>query len=359
MAINVKANIAARPRIEDFKNFNRSEAVLKRLYSMFYEHGPGHGTFLSLPFDQLVEHGPGHLFTWRRDDTTPDEIRIKGRGCADPRAVAELANVGDYSAYVLHPGLAAYASNFIRPDLPLIYKIDGRANQPRSASIQSVIGDIEDAMDLGAAAIGTSLYPGSEMIREDMERVGATVREAHKRGFPAVVWAYARGPEVDDIKETLYWTSNACAIASSIGADVIKTKYPALVTDKNRKRYGEYIKSLEKNAKEAWKYLEFEPKEGQELNHEQLVERMTYLLDAAPGSLVVVSGGPKISGDAKKELVEQTRIVMDSGAEGRIIGRNFWGVSVREAFCLTSAVEIVMKGPQYHRGFSRGTFTYK
>lgn len=359
MKINIQANLASRPRIEDFKNFNRSEAVLKKLYSMFYEHGPGNGTFLSLPFDQLVEHGPAYLFAWRREDPSPYEIRVKGRGCADPRAVAELANSGDYSAIVLHPGLAAYTSNYLDPSLPLIYKIDGRPNQPASSSIQSIIGDIDDAVSLGAAAIGTSLYPGSEMIREDMERVSAVIRQAHKRGFPAVVWAYARGPGIETINETLYWTSNACIIAASIGADVIKTKYPSPVTQKNRTAYEEYIKSQESKVKGIGKYLTFESAEDGKLTYEQLVERVTYLVDSAPESLIVVSGGPKISGNAKEELVQQTRIVMDGGAEGRIIGRNLWGVPLKEALELTEAVGQIMKNPEYWRGFSRDPFIYK
>ncbi|CAD7774921.1 Fructose-bisphosphate aldolase class 1 [Candidatus Methanoperedenaceae archaeon GB50] len=359
MSVDIEMNLANRPKLQDFKNYNRSEAILKRLYSMLYEHGPGYGTFLSLPFDQLIEHGTGHLFKWRREDSTPEEIELRGRGCADPRAVAELANRGGYSAYVLHPGVAAYASNFVRPDLPLIYKIDGRLNQPDTASIQSIIGDVKDAVNLGASAIGTSLYPGSDMIREDMERVAAIVREAHANGLPAVVWAYARGKGVDNIKETLYWTSTACSLAASLGADIIKTKYPAPVTDKNRDEYFSYIQSQEKKVKGIEKYLELEPEKGEELSHEELVERITYLTDAAPESFIVVSGGPKIEGDAKEELVEQTKIVMEGGAEGRIIGRNFWGVSLEEALDLTAAVKEVMRDKRFRRPFSRGIFTYE
>ncbi|NMG83782.1 MAG: hypothetical protein GIS02_06230 [Methanosarcinales archaeon] len=359
MNVNVEANLASRPKLQDFKNYNRSEAILKKLYSMLYGHGPGHGTFLSLPFDQLIEHGTGHLFKWRRENPTPEEIKLTGRGCADPRAVAELANAGGYSAYVLHPGVAAYASNFVKPDLPLIYKIDGRLNQPDAASIQSIIGDIKDAVNLGASAIGTSLYPGSDMIGKDMERVAAVVRKAHANGFPAVVWAYARGEGVDNIKDTLYWTSTACSLAASMGADIIKTKYPAPVTDKNRDEYFAYIQSQEKKVKGIEKYLEFEPEKGEKLSHEQLVERVTYLTDAAPESFMVVSGGPKIKGNAKEELVEQTKVVMEGGAEGRIIGRNFWGVPMEEALDLTSAVKEAMKDKRYQRAFSRGTFTFK
>ncbi|RZB28880.1 MAG: hypothetical protein SRB1_03116, partial [Desulfobacteraceae bacterium Eth-SRB1] len=123
--------------------------------------------------------------------------------------------------------------------------------------------------------------------------------------------------------------------------------------------YFAYIQSQEKKVKGIEKYLEFEPEKGEQLSHEQLVERVTYLTDAAPESFMVVSGGPKIKGNAKEELVEQTKVVMEGGAEGRIIGRNFWGVPMEEALDLTSAVKEAMKDTKYRRAFSRGTFTFK
>ncbi|MCW4054623.1 MAG: hypothetical protein NWE84_06870 [Candidatus Bathyarchaeota archaeon] len=62
----------------------------------------------------------------------------------------------------------------------------------------------------------------------------------------------------------------------------------------------------------------------------QLTIRMKLVVDAAPRSFIVVSGGPQIKEEAEKTLAKTTRIVMNAGAEGRIIGRNFWGSSNKQ-----------------------------
>ena len=69
-----------------------SRGVTEKLSRMLYEYGPGNGTFLGLPFDQLIEHGPGHEWKWER--------------AAKPGSVIELANQGDFSALVLSVGQA-------------------------------------------------------------------------------------------------------------------------------------------------------------------------------------------------------------------------------------------------------------
>ena len=183
-----------------------------------------------------------------------------------------------------------------------------------------------------------------------MERVSSTIQEAHKEGFPVVVWAYARGPEVDEVKESLYWTSKAVGLAFSLGADIIKTKYPKPVSGSAQDQYCVFLEK-----KKAVRFRELEPENGTGTD-DLHVKRVSLLTKSAPGSFVVVSGGPKLEGDAKEQLIRQTEIVMDGGAEGRIIGRNFWGVPVHEALEYADAVQNVMRKSEYIRVFSRGAF---
>jgi len=138
-----------------------------------------------------MEHGPLHEFVWERKDATVEEIRIRGKGCADIRTIAELVNTGNFSAYVLPAGVAIKFKRLFRPDIPLIYKIDGRITEPESAAIQSNIGSIEEAQEIGATAIGMSLYPGAggQDSERDRERIAWNIRDAPDAGFPAVVWA--------------------------------------------------------------------------------------------------------------------------------------------------------------------------
>src|SRR5574341_493624 len=130
--ISVADNVAVRPRLEKMRFLEAG--VEANLYRMLYSHGPGNGTALFMPFDQKSsEHGPGHEFLWERDDATAEEINLRGKGSADIRAIAELVNCGNFSGYVLHPGNIRQSKHLFRPDIPLIYKIDGHITQPQSA----------------------------------------------------------------------------------------------------------------------------------------------------------------------------------------------------------------------------------
>jgi DhnA family fructose-bisphosphate aldolase class Ia len=342
------ANISGRPRLDRLAHLGRGR--LEKLYRMLYQNGPGHGTFLSLPFDQLVEHGAAHIFKWEKKNLA--NIAITGRGSADPRTVIELANKGNFSAIVLHLGIVDKYQDLLGLDIPLIYKVDGHMTIPQNPAISSTIGSVKDALRLGAAAVGMSFYPGSEMTRGDMGRIGSIVGEAHIHGLPAVVWAYARGPGVNEMgADSLYWVHYACVVAESLGADIIKTKFPAPVKEEKREAYFNYLKKTAKKTSEAQKYVELEPEKGKELTEEQHTKRMKLVVDAVPRSFVVVSGGPKIKEDPGKALATTTRIVMNAAAEGRIIGRSFWGVPVKEGLEYARIVADVMKKPQYHRLF--------
>ena len=372
--MNVEENIKIRPTVD---LVNSDEEVQRRLYEMFYEHGPGHGTFLSLPFDQIVEHGPSYQLGWKLEGDVKDVLK-RGYGCADPRTVLELAKQGNYSALVLHPGIARkYWRRMIDSDeefdVPLIYKIDGHVLVPSNPAIPSVIGSLDDAAELGATAIGMTFYMGSEETERDMERIAKLIEEAHDYGFPAVVWAYPRGPGINEMgADSLFWVHYAVAVAESLGADVIKTKFPKPVADENKIRaYLGHIMNLarKKKIEAAERYIELEPAFGEaitienhtlkvrtvgrktfkELTPEQHTYRVKIVLDAAPRTFVVFSGGPKKEGDLKRKLVEETKIIMDAGGEGRIIGRNFWGVPLEEGLELTRAVTEVMTQEQYRR----------
>ena len=222
---NIESHIRSRPMLSRLAHLGRGR--LERLHKMLYQNGPGNGTFLSLPFDQLVEHGAAHIFKWEKEN--PRDISVTGRGSADPRTVIELANKGSFSAIVLHPGIVDKYQDLLNLNIPLIYKIDGHMTLPRNPSAPSTIGSIAEALRLGATAVGMSFYPGSESTKEDMKRISSIIEEAHMFGLPAVVWAYARGPGVSEMgADSLFWVHYSCVVAESLGADIIKTKFPAV-----------------------------------------------------------------------------------------------------------------------------------
>jgi fructose-bisphosphate aldolase, class I len=378
LRIDVEKNVALRPRIENMRFLE--PGVEANLYNMLYSHGPGNGTALFLPFDQKSsEHGPGHEFLWERDEceyfpSGVNNINQRGKGSADIRAVAELVNRGNFSGYVLHPGNVRQFKHLFRPDIPLIYKIDGHMSQPQSAGFMSTVGTIEDALKCGASAIGMTVYPGGEYIKEDLERAADIIRKAHSAGLVAVVWAYARGPGLDEMTsfegidgrymgmtqaDSLYWTHYAVSIASGLlGADIVKTKYPAKVKSDNRLVYDGYIKGLAKKNSSMIAYKYLEPKDPKTaLTTEQEIFRTSLVIQSAPHSIVIFSGGPKLPGNPTESLVKQTEIIMKAGAEGCIYGRNIWGLPVKEGLETATAVKSVIGRKEFHRKLTEFRFS--
>lgn len=370
--IDIAKNVAVRPRLERMRFLEAG--VEASLYRMLYTHGTGNGTALFMPFDQKSsEHGPGHEFLWERDDATAEEVNLRGKGSADMRAIAELVNCGNFSGYVLHPGNVRQFRHLFRPDIPLIYKIDGHITQPQSAGIMSTVGAVEDALRYGASAVGLTIYPGGEHVKADMERAAEIIREAHKAGLAAVVWAYARGSGLDEKTrfkdkegefqgmtqaDSLYWTHYAVSIASGLlGADIVKTKYPLKVKPDNRRAYDAYIEGLAKKNSSMIAYKYLEPKDAETtLTPEQEIFRASLVVQSAPNSVVIFSGGPKLPGNPTESLKKQTEIVMKAGAEGGIYGRNIWGLPVKEGLEAARAISDVISRREFHRKLTEPRF---
>jgi len=354
-------SVADRVKLSDMMR-HLGRGVIANLYRMFYLQGPGAGTFLGLPFDQLVEHGPGHEFKWEYS--------------ARPRSVIELANRGReyFSALVLSVGQAQKYQHDIDHAVPLIVKLDGHfytgkinsENYPR----HTMFGSVEEALRLGATAIGLSFYLGSEQTGEDIERISKIREEAHNCGIPLVLWSYPRGPLFDKIQaDSLLACHYAVSAAESLGADVVKTKFPAVVKPKCRDKYDEFIvEEYSSKIPEAIRYLELEPEyeqlkayqreietKNEKPNYDSLLDRELHIrrarlvVGAATRTFVIFSGGPRIEGNAEAALVESTEIVMEADAEGRIIGRNFWGVPIEEGLKLAEVVAEVMQKNEYKR----------
>ncbi len=346
-----RKNISGRPTLETIaRDGNIGRARTAELYNMFYAHGPGNGTMLSLPFDQLVEHGIGHTLKWER--------------AADPRAVIELANRGDFSALALSIGQAEKYQNLIRPDLPLIVKVDGHFLVGKEVIYprQSNMATVERAVKAGANAIGFTFYIGGEETEIDVERVAEITDISHQCGKPVFMWAYARGPLPERMGvDSLYWCGQGISAAESIGVDVVKQKYPAPAKDKEA-----YVKHLSQiNGEKGYLYakmpevsglLELEPDDPADVSYELHVRRLNFLAHMAPNTLKIMSGGPKFK-DPQKDLIETTRAVMDSGNEGRIVGRNFWGRPVEEALELNSVIVGLMRDEKYKRKLTEPRFT--
>lgn len=275
-----------------------------RLYRILYEHGPGRGTALILPIDQGIEHGPVDFVA------NPD--------AADPEFQFRLSVEGGYSALACHIGLAHKHFRPYAGRIPLILKINGKTNiPPDDRPLSGLTGSVEDAVRLGADAVGYTLYVGSPRQDEDIQQLCGVRSACDETGMPLIVWSYPRGEAIDKKggRDSLYAVDYAARLASELGADVVKLNVP------------EFDEKAAASPK---------PYNTLRLSYREAVEKV---VRSAGRTLVLFSGGSKISDE---DLLEKARHCMEAGAMGLIFGRNMWQRSMADALRLTAEIKRIM-----------------
>jgi len=221
------------------------------------------GKFLFLAYDQGIEHGP----------TDFNDKNV------DPHYIIDIAKRGKYTGVVFQKGIAEkYQGEIKKSKIPLILKLNGKTNLVKGDPISAQIATVDEAVKLGAKAVGFTIYIGSiheEKILEEFEQIE---RDAHKRGIPVIVWMYPRGEGIKD-KKPEELMAYATRVALEIGADIVKIQ-PA-----------GNLKDLKWAVKSAGKVK------------------------------VVSAGGHK---ENEKELIVQVKNYMKAGFSGMAIGRNVW-----------------------------------
>ena len=255
-----------------------------RLHRILYQHGIGNGSGLFLPYDQGLEHGPRDFFA--------------NPPAADPSYILRLAREGGFNGIAIQIGLAEKFYWEYAGEVPLILKLNGKTEIPPSDRVLSPLNaTVEDAVRLGADAVGYTVYIGTPAEHEDFTQFATVRRDAHRLGMPLIVWAYPRGSAIDAKggRDSFYSVHYATRIASELGAEVVKVNFPH-----PEKRAGVPA-----------------PYDG-EFSGERAIDAV---VSAAQRTLVLVSGGEK-EGDEK--LLEKARHSMRAGAAGLIYGRNVW-----------------------------------
>jgi fructose-bisphosphate aldolase, class I len=277
-----------------------------RLHRLLYQSGPGNGKLLILPIDQGLEHGPLNFFA------NPD--------AKFPVFQYELAKRGGYSAIAVHYGLASKYLREYAGDVPLILKINGKTNIPSDAeAFSSLTASVEDAVRLGADAIGYTLFVGSPRQDEDIAQLMDVRSECDRYGMPLIVWSYPRGTDVDAKggKDGFYAIDYAARVAEEVGADIVKVNFPKVNPEKDAAAPAPY-NTLKIDETEAFRQV----------------------VQSAGRCLVLVSGGTKITDE---ELLRKARISFECGATGLIFGRNMWQRPMEQALAVTAEVRKMLK----------------
>ena len=285
--------MAKRLSLDDLDHLSTGKRT--RLHRLLYQYGPGNGTGLFLPIDQGLEHGPRDFFA------NPDS--------ANPEFQLKLAVEGRYSGIVFQYGIAQkYMRNWVGK-IPLIVKLNGKTEIPSDAeSFSACLASVEDAVALGADAVGYTLYVGSPAQDRDFAQWATVRRDAERLGIPTIIWAYPRGEAVEAKggKESVWAIDYAARVAAEVGADVVKVNFP--------------IESPSPGSPKPYDTRRFSPEEG-----------VARVVASAGKTLVLISGGEKEPDD---ELLEKARRSFAAGAAGLIFGRNTWQRPYADALTL-------------------------
>ena len=250
----------------------------------------GTGKMIILPVDQGFEHGPARSFA-----ANPAGY--------DPHYHYQLAIDAGLNAFAAPLGMLEAGADTFAGQIPTILKANS-ANSLMSDTAgrnQAVTASVDDALRLGCAAIGFTIYPGSDMAIDMFEEISAMREEAAAKGIPTVIWSYPRGESLTKDGETaIDIAAYAAQIAALLGAHVIKIK---LSTD--HLELGEARKVYEA--------------EGIDIATQTARVRHCMQAAFAGRRIVVFSGGARKGTDS---VYDDAVAIRDGGGNGSIIGRN-------------------------------------
>jgi class I fructose-bisphosphate aldolase len=274
-----------------------------RLRRLLFEFGPGNGTLLLLPIDQGIEHGPRDFFA------NPDS--------KDPEYQFHLAAEAGYSAIACQIGLAEKYYPDYAGQVPLLLKVNGKTDIPSADEpLSTTNASVEDAVRLGADAVGYTLYVGSPRQDADLHQLKGVREDCDRYGMPLVIWAYPRGKYIKAKggQDSFYAIDYAARLAMEMGADIVKLNLP----------------SPDPHPDSPAPYNELQ------VSQEEAVQQV---VSSAGRSLVVLSGGSKIDDE---QLLGQTRYIMEAGGSGVIYGRNVWQRPHSEALEIIDQIKEIM-----------------
>ncbi len=270
--------------------YSESAGTLANLARLL-NHGTlgGTGRMVILPVDQGFEHGPARSFA-------PNPPGY------DPRYHFELAIEAGCNAYAAPLGFIEAGAVEFAGEIPLILKLNSHdLLSDERDPIPALTASVGEALRLGCAAVGYTIYPGSSRSREMYQQLREVAEMAKRAGLVVVVWSYPRGSSLSKEGETaIDIVAYAAHIAAQLGAHIIKVKLP---TDHIEKPEAQKI------------YEQYE------IPIKTLKERVRHVIQSVfhGRRVVIFSGGPREEDEA---VFNEARAIRDGGGFGSIIGRN-------------------------------------
>jgi class I fructose-bisphosphate aldolase len=302
---------------------DRSPQVLRSLQSLF-DCGRLSGTgYLSiLPVDQGIEHSAGASFA-------PNPIYF------DPENIVRLAIEGGCNAVASTFGVLGIVARKYAHKIPFIVKINHNEllTYPNKFD-QIMFGTIEEARQMGAVAVGATIYFGSEESGRQIVEVAKAFSLAHELGMATVLWCYLRNPKFKSKEGDMHTAADLTGQANHLGvtiqADIIKQKLP--------ERNGGYNLLNVESA-----YGKTNPKIYTELTSDNPVDLVRYqVINCFMGRCGLINSGGESKGQGDMAEAVRTAVINKrGGGMGLISGRKAFQRPMQEGVQLLNAIQDV------------------
>ena len=306
-----------------FAQTNRNNQVLRSLETLYGKGRLGGTGYLSiLPVDQGIEHSAGASFA-------PNPIYF------DPESIVKLAIEADCNAVASTFGVLASVSRKYAHKIPFVVKINHNEflSLPNQYD-QTMYGSVEDAWNMGAVAVGATVYFGAEESRRQLLEVAEAFERARELGMATILWCYTRNPgfKVDgvDYHTSSDLSSQAIHLGVTIQADIIKQKLPT--------NNGGYL---------ATKHGKTHPGVYSQLTTDHPIDLTRYqVANSYMGRQGVINSGGESKGASDlAEAVATAVINKRAGGQGLILGRKAFQRPFHEGVALLQEIQNVYLDP--------------
>lgn len=308
-----------------FKETNRSNQVLRSLQALYGNGRLANTGYLSiLPVDQGIEHSAGASFA-------PNPIYF------DPENIVKLAIESGCNAVASTFGVLASVSRKYAHKIPFIVKINHNEflSYPNKYD-QIMFGSVDDAWNMGAVAVGATIYFGSPESTRQIQEVSQAFERAHELGMATILWCYLRNPAFNvkgdkDYHVSADLSSQANHLGVTIQADIIKQKLPENNGGYNALNYGKTHKKV---------YSDLTTDHPIDLTRYQVAN--CYMGRAG----LINSGGAASGASDLAEAVVTAVVNKRAGGSGLILGRKAFQKPMNEGMEIIHSVQDVYLEPK-------------
>lgn len=302
---------------------DRPIPVLRSLAALF-NHGRLAGTgYLSiLPVDQGIEHSAGASFA-------PNPIYF------DPENIVKLAIEGGCSAVASTLGVLASVARRYAHKIPFVLKINHNEllSYP-SQHDQTLFARVEQAFEMGAVAVGATIYFGAPECRRQIQEISEAFQQAHELGLATILWCYTRNPAFKTAEKDYHVAADLTGQANHLGvtikADLIKQKMP--------ENNGGFT---------ALKFGKTHPRVYSDLAPDHPIEWCRYqVANCYMGRIGLINSGGASGDNDLAEAVRTAVINKRAGGTGLILGRKAFQRPLAEGIALLHAVQDVYLCPE-------------